>query len=193
MADLGESITRELTTRYIAVLAVLGFLAVMSFVGLTQIISESQGIGERLNLTGRQRMLVERVAFVANRLAARHGERSDDFVKMLAEAVDQLEIRHRQLTRDEPLPPPDVLEIFAGPTWHLNGDLAAFIGHGRALSALGSTIAGDDPHLRAISAAAAGPLLAGLDEATARFQHYSEEKARQLLMLQGISLALVLG
>ncbi len=193
MADLGERITRELTTRYIAVLAMLGFLAVLSFVGLSQIISETQGIGEGINLTGRQRMLVERVAFAANRLAAVDGASSAEAVTLLGDSLNQLEQRHLQLTTGEPSPPADVLAIFTGETWHLDHDLRAFIGDGRALLAGGTTLAGNDPHLLAISAAANGPLLAGLEEATGLFQRYSEEKAHQLLMLQGVSLTLVLG
>ncbi|MDO8606769.1 MAG: diguanylate cyclase [Phaeospirillum sp.] len=193
MADLGERITRELTTRYIAVLVVLGFLAVLSFVGLTRVLYEAEGLGERINQTGRQRMQVERVAFAANRLAALGGERPDAVTKMLGETLDRLEAHHHQLMTGEPPPPVEVLDIFNGPVWNLEEGLRAFIGHGRALLARKSSITGNDPDLLAISDAATGPLLTGLEEATRRFQQYSEAKNRQLVMLQGISLALMLG
>lgn len=192
MADFGERITRELTTRYIAVLAVLGFLAVLSFVGLAQIISETKGIGEGVNLTGRQRMLVERAAFSANRLALSQGAEAAQFHKMLGETLDQFELSHHQLMA-EGLAPLEVQKLFDDNRRSLESDIHAFIGHGRALLADGAVITADDPHLQALSTAAAGPLLVGLEEATTLFQRYGEEKARQLLMLQGVSLALVLG
>ena len=193
MADLSERITRDLTIRYVAVLAMLGFLAVLSFVALTRVITEGEGIGGGINLAGRQRMLVERVAFAANRLAVVNGASLDETLGTLGAALDQLEAGQLQLMTGEPQPPAEVLDIFNGKTWHLDQDLRDFVGHGRALLAGGGAIAGDDPHLRAISIAATGHLLAGLDGATALFQHYGEERAHQLLMLQGISLTLMAG
>ncbi|RAU22666.1 histidine kinase [Paramagnetospirillum kuznetsovii] len=193
MADLGERVTRELSIRYIAVLAVLGFLAILSFIGLAQLISETKGSGEHINIAGRQRMLVERIGFGVNRLSALDGERPAEILTMLTQALDQLDSRHRQLMNVGSPPSRAILEVFQSPEWHLDADMRTFIARSRSLLNRGGMIAGSDPVLRDISSAAAGPLLAKLDELTARFQSESEEKSRQLLILQGVSLGLMLG
>lgn len=188
MADLGERVTRELTIRYIAVLVVLGFLALLSFIGLTQLISETKGSGEQINTAGRQRMLVERVAFAANRLSALDGEASPDIHQLLARSLDQLEARHKQLMAGQARHE-TVTALVTG----LDGDMRTYIGQGRILLNRGAPLAGKDPLLSEISIAAAGPLLVKLDEVTARLQDQSEDMSRQLLVLQGVSLALLLG
>ncbi|CAA7620282.1 diguanylate cyclase [Magnetospirillum sp. SS-4] len=191
MADLGERVTRDLTIRYIAVLAVLGFVALVSFVGLTRVIGELDGSGERINVAGRQRMLVERVAFAANRLALAGPGRHDETARMLVAGLDQLEESHVRLLFDRL--PADVVPIFFDAPWRLDADMRAFIAHGRDLVRRRPPIAAIDIDLLAISAAASQPLLDRLDEVTIRLQRHAQTMTDRLMLLQAVSLAVGLG
>ncbi|CAA7617308.1 PAS/PAC domain-containing protein [Candidatus Terasakiella magnetica] len=192
MAELEERLTRELTVRYIAVLAVLAVLALASFIGLANLISDATGSAERVNLAGRQRMLVERAAFAANHLVAVGRTDTVESRDLLVESLNLLEMRHQQIlgkigAATEP-PPPLVLEVFDGDGWHLDRDMAAFIAHGRALLGRQGPIGGDDLDLTALSTAAAGALLSSLDEVTSRFQQDGERRMNELFALQGATL-----
>lgn len=194
MPDLGERITRELTTRYIAVLVVLGALALMSFLALARMIGDAEGSAELVNLAGRQRMLVQRVAFTANRLAIAEEAERPAMLRLLAETLDQLEDRHGRLMRgDKTPPPPDVLEVFNSPPWTLDQDLRAFVARGRAVLALEAPPSPSDPDLAVLSVAAGGSLLRSLDEVTVRFQRGSEHQMDELMTLQGVTVAVGLG
>ena len=191
MADLGDRITRELTIRYIAVLAVLGFVALLSFIGLTQIVGELDGSAERINLAGRQRMLVERTAFAANRLVVADAAERAETSRMLTASLDQLAERHARLLYEKL--PPDVISVLFDPPWRLDAELRAFIAHGRDLAGRRPPVAADDRDLKAISAAASQPLLDRLDEMTARLQRHSEIMTQRLMALQSVSVLVVLG
>ncbi|OAN44068.1 histidine kinase [Paramagnetospirillum marisnigri] len=193
MADLGEKITRELTTRYIAVLVVVGFLALLSFLALTQAISDTAGNGETINVTGRQRMLVERVAFAANRLAAMGSGGSGEMESLLADALDQLETRHAQLAQRAVLAAEDNGDAFDTLLRALDREMRDFIAHGRALQNRRPPPGANDPDLVELSAAAAGPLLARLEQVTAHFQAEGEAMAERLKVLQAVSFLLVIG
>ncbi len=193
MAELGERLLRELTYRYIAVLAVLGALAVLSFLGITRLTAEAGGSAERVNLAGRQRMLVERVAFAANHLATRHGGEPSAAADLLAESLDMLETHGAEILGGAKGAPPEaVLEVFHGEGWHLDRDLHDFVAHGRSLLTRTTTVATDDPDLKAISAAASGALLDALEEVTLRFQRDSEGRMSDLMALQGAALVATL-
>ncbi|EME71868.1 PAS/PAC domain-containing protein [Paramagnetospirillum caucaseum] len=194
MPDLGERITRELTTRYVAVLVVLGALALMSFMALARMIGDAEGSAELVNMAGRQRMLVQRVAFAANRLVIAEETERPAVRRLLAEGLDQLEDRHGRLMRGGRVPPPpEILEVFAAPPWHLDRELRAFIARGRAVLAAEGGPAASDSGLAALSAGAGGSLLRSLEEVTARFQRDSERQMEELMTLQGVTVLLAVG
>jgi diguanylate cyclase (GGDEF)-like protein/PAS domain S-box-containing protein len=193
MPDLGERITRELTIRYIAVLAVLGVLALMSFFALTRMISDAEGSAEAINLAGRQRMLVQRVAFAANRLAVADAAERPAVLALLAETLDQLEDRHRALMLGGKMVPASVQDVFSTPPWNLDRDLQAFIARGRQLLATELPPVPSDPVLTALSSGAVGGLLRSLEEVTARFQRASEAQMSDLMTLQAVSVAIAVG
>jgi diguanylate cyclase (GGDEF)-like protein/PAS domain S-box-containing protein len=193
MADLGERITRDLTVRYIAVLAVLGALALVSFFALTRMIAEAEGSAELVNMAGRQRMLVQRTAFAAHRLTVADETERPRLLRLLGDTLDQLEARHERLTKGgKTPPPPDVLEVFEAPSWHLDRDLRAFIADGRAV--MGAVHPADArPALDGLAEGAAGPLLRALDEVTVRFQRASERQMSELMTLQAMTVVIAVG
>jgi diguanylate cyclase (GGDEF)-like protein/PAS domain S-box-containing protein len=200
MADFGEKITRELTIRYVAVLAVLGALAIASFLGLARIVMDAESGTTLVNVAGRQRALVERIAFLGTRLAlARPAEERGDTEKAFIDALNQLESSHAGLLAGmpelrSPKPPSEaLLALYFGPDAQADAALRAFAAHGRALaSRFPSAVALSDPDLMEINAAASGDLLATLDQLTTAYQRENEERLVRLSALHGAALVVIL-
>jgi len=194
MAELGERVTRDLTIRYIAVLAVLGVLSLLSFVGLTRSIASAEGGLAQVSLSGNQRMLIERIAFAANRLAVTPQSERPAARDLLADSLDRLESRIPALieaAQDLPLLPGR--DIADGPARQIGRDLAAYLDLGRTLLARAPNLDHDDPDLARVSAAAVGPLLEALDDLNLRFRQASENRMRELMVLQGAALLVAMG
>jgi diguanylate cyclase (GGDEF)-like protein/PAS domain S-box-containing protein len=200
MAQLGERITRELTIRYVAVLAVLGSLAIASFLGLARILMDAESGTALVNVAGRQRALVERVALLGLRLTATSGTAEyDETARAFNDALNQLESSHAGLLAGlpelrAPKPPSkELLALFHGPDGQVDSEVRAFASHARALSARPSgAIAADDPDLARVIAAATGELPATLDRLTVAYMRENDERLIRLSVLHGAALVVVL-
>ncbi|SEH43233.1 diguanylate cyclase domain-containing protein [Magnetospirillum fulvum] len=194
MAELGERFTRDLTIRYVAVLAVLGVLSLLSFVGLARSIASAEDGLAQVSLSGNQRMLIERTAFAANRLAVASGPERAASLEMLTDSLERLESRIPALTEAAlALPLLPGRDIADGPARQISVDLARFLDLGHRLVAHAQGLDHDDPDLAALSAAAAGPLLEALDDLNLRFREASEDRMRELMVLQGAALLVAMG
>jgi len=202
MADYGEKITRELTIRYVAVLAVLGGLAIASFLGLARILMDAESGTALVNVSGRQGALVERIAFLGTRLAVlpRGGDERAETERTFAEALNQLESSHAGLLAGLPelrapkLPSDALRALYFGPSGDVDNLVRTFALHARALTLrFPSAPALDDPDLAALSQAASGPLLKQLDQLTARYRLENEERLISLSALHGAALVAILG
>ncbi len=201
MADHGETITRDLTVRYITVLVVLGGLAIVSFLGLTRIMTDAESGTILLNVAGRQRMLVERAALAASRLGALAPVFSTDRERarrLLADSLDVLESSHIGLLDGLPEIKGGLelseraRAIYFGPDGGVDAKIRAFVADGRALLASDQAIGINDPRVVAMVAAADGPLLAGLDEVAALYQAEGRERLVHLSVMHGAALAATL-
>lgn len=200
MADFGEKITRELTIRYVAVLAVLGGLAIASFLGLARILMDAESGTTLVNVAGRQRALVERVALLGTRLAVTAApEERADTEKAFVEALNQLESSHVGLLSGlpelrSPKPPSkDLLALYFGPDDHVDAGLRAFAAHGHAMATrFPAVVPLNDVDLVEINKAATGPLLVALDRLTTAYQRENEERLIQLSALHGSALVVIL-
>jgi diguanylate cyclase (GGDEF)-like protein/PAS domain S-box-containing protein len=188
MPDLGERITRELTIRYIAVLAVLAMLALLSFIESSRIISDTRGAAELVNISGRQRMLIERTAFAATRLAVSGEADRAAAASLLTETLDAVEAGHAVLTSPQRSQPASVKELYYGGSGSIDSALHDFVASGRRLLRPAAVPSPDDPDLQAITAAALGPLLAALDEATVRYQQDADQRMSEVMVLLGAGL-----
>lgn len=200
MADFGEKITRELTIRYVAVLAVLGALSIASFLGLARIVMDAESGTTLVNIAGRQRALVERVAFLGTRMALLHSaDERAEVEKAFLDTLNLLESSHSGLLAGlpelrAPKPPSaNLLTLYYGPEANVDADLRVFAGHARALVArFPAPITLNDPDLSEINIAATGPLLAALDRMTTAYQHENEERLVRLSALHGAALVVIL-
>lgn len=202
MSELGEKLTRDLTVRYIGVLAILGGLAIALFLGLARILMDAQSGAAVVATAGRQRMLVEQSALSATRLvllSPASAERGQ-VEQTLSRAIDQLESSHQGLLQGLPevkgAKPPSaaVRAIYFGPVAQLDAQLRAFTASARVLAdrAASARIKADDPELTALVAAAEGPLLAAIELLTNRYRHENEERLVELLTYLGAAVATLL-
>lgn len=195
MADTGERITRDLTWRYVAVLAMLGALAIASFLAQARIVSDMEGGASLIGAAGRQRMLVERAALLA--LQMTESKQVRVAAAKLEVSLDELEGAHLVLAGtlpDKVVSPPSeqIKALYFGPIGTIDAQMKAFIGHGRAL--LGRTsnaLSRDDPDYRAI-AAAEPILLAALERAVALHQAEAHERMVRVSLVHGAALTALL-
>ena len=185
MAVIGARITSQLSIRYIAVLGGLGLLAIVSFLGLARFLLNTEGGAAAVNVAGRQRMLVERVAYLATRIAAEAPNAAGGKRQEFTEALDLLESSHAGLLLGlpelkTPLPPsPGVRALLFGPEGDVDAELRAFLVHGRAFAGR------PGPELEALQAAADGPLVADLERLATRYQSENDAALVRLFSVHG--------
>jgi len=193
MAERGERFTQELTVRYVAVLTVLGVLALISFLGLNRLSSGVEAVVAQADQVGRMRVLVERIAFSANRLAALPATERDAAATQLILTLDELDgLNHVLAPRNGAETdgtvrrlPPEAAPVVAA--------LGTFVDLGRSVIVRADDLTGTDTGLAALSDAAAGPLLDQLDSLTRRVQRANVERMDEVLVLQGVTLLVALG
>ncbi|NFV79409.1 diguanylate cyclase domain-containing protein [Magnetospirillum aberrantis] len=200
MADSGEKITRDLTIRYVAVLAVLGGLAIASFLGLARIVMDAESGTTLVSVAGGQRVLVQRIAYLATRLSALSaGEERQAAERALVDAVNQLESAHTGLLAGlpelrAPKPPSERLNaLYFGPDGNVDAQVRAFAGAARAIVArFPAAPNARDLDLVAVNAAASGPLLDALERLTALYLAENDERLVRLSALHGAALVVIL-
>lgn len=200
MADLGEKITKDLTIRYVAVLAVLGGLAIASFLGVARELMNAEGDTATISMAVRQRMLVDRVALEGGRLIqASSPDARRVAYDRLSESLDLLESSHAGLVSGRPEirfsqpPSAEISSLLFGPEGHVDADLREFIAAGRALLArAGGTLSVRDPPYQALMQASSGRLEQDLERVASRYREENQRRLRELLAYHGTGLAIML-
>lgn len=201
MADSGEKITKDLSIRYMAVLAVLGGLAIASFLGLARILMDAESGMAVVSMAGRQGTLVERIAFLGTRLAASPiaGAERGESERLFIEAINLLESSHAGLMAGLPelrAPKPPSAEanaLYFGPRGTIDSQIRAFAQHARGLSLIFPARPSiNDPDLVALSVAASGPLPQQMETLTAIYQQENLERLVRLSALHGGVLVVIL-
>ncbi|KIL98719.1 diguanylate cyclase/phosphodiesterase (GGDEF & EAL domains) with PAS/PAC sensor(s) [Paramagnetospirillum magnetotacticum MS-1] len=194
MPDLGERITRDLTTRYVTVLGVLGVVALLSFFALARIVTDAGDSAELVQLTGEQRVLVQKAVFETHRFLVSSGEERQTARKSLASVLDDLEAGHQRIffSGSRPLSEP-AHEVLSAPPWNLDREMKDFVRFGRAILSLPDSVEGHKTNLAGIALKAANPLMSGLDEASSRFRRDAAGQLGGVVTVQGTSLFIALG
>ena len=185
---------RSLTTAYVAALAVIAIMTLGAHLTLNRMIKEHEGAASVVNLSGRQRMLSQRIAGLASQLALDlPGVRSD-----LVAALDRFEASHRDLVQGNaaagiPAATDPALHAiyFEGPT-PLDATVIDFVTRGRRLAQMKADEVRRSDDLARIIAAAREPLLAALNSVVTYHQQSSERALLTLERMQNGSLAVVL-
>lgn len=181
---------RSLTTAYVVALAVIALMTLASHVTLDRMMKEHEGAASVVNLSGRQRMLSQRIASLASQLALGLPEARSDLVA----ALDSFEGSHRDLVRGN-------ADAAADPTLHalyfegatpLDAAVTDFVARGRRLAAMQADEVRRSDDLARIIAAAREPLLTALNSVVTYHQQSSEKALLMLERMQTGSLAVVL-
>ena len=184
---------RRLTIGYLAALGLVALLTVASHITLNRVLAEHEGSAEIVNLSGRQRMLSQRIAS----LAAQYKLGSATARTDLLAAVNQFESAHHKLLAESTALQPGhsaaaFRDIYFGGETPLDGEVAGYIALARQIAGQKPELADGGQVLDQLFREARLPLLQRLDSVVARHQQDSEQQLNRLEMLQDITLAVVL-
>ena len=164
-----------------ALLLIAAFSIAFHFI-TDNIVNRQNDTARIVNISGRQRMLSQRIARLTLERAAHTTFRPDaDTQADLLAAIDLMQSSHQKLLYGSPAdridPPasPSIAAVYTSPPYLLNTRLNDFLAHARAFAIRpASALTVQDPDLTAIEAAAQEPLLTALDAAVAANQATSE-------------------
>ena len=185
---------RRLTIGYLAALGLVAMLTLASHVTLNRVLAEHEGSAEIVNVSGRQRMLSQRIAS----LAAQYKLGSPTAKADLLATVSQFESAHHKLLAETTAAgqpgrsAATFRNIYFGGDTPLDGEVANYVALARQVAAQKPETADTDQTLTRLFREARSPLLKRLDGVVARHQQDSEQQLNRLELLQGITLAVVL-
>ncbi len=190
--DQAENFLRAMTLRYLLALLLLAALSSAAYVLLDHGISKQQTSAAVVNISGRQRMLTQRIALFSLRLANSDDPARSGAIRLkLQEYVELVESSHQGLIAGDadlnlPGNPSDkVKEIYFHPPYMLDAKLRQFIAEARLIAASEhGTLSMDNPHLSNLLAAADDELLRALDLVVRQYQTESEEDIAHLRLLE---------
>lgn len=184
---------RYLTAGYVMALSLIAALTIASHLTLNRVLAEHEGSAEIVNVSGRQRMLSQRIAS----LAAQYRLGSPTAKADLLAAIGQFEAAHHKLLADSTGAAhtgPNAgayREIYFGGDTPLDGEVATYVDLARRVAAMPQDgVSG--PVLEQLFREARSPLLAKLDAVVSRHQQDSEQQLSRLEFLQRITLGVVL-
>ncbi len=184
---------RYLTAGYVAALGLIAALTIASHLTLNRVLAEHEGSAEIVNVSGRQRMLSQRIAS----LAAQYRLGSTTAKADLLAAVGQFEAAHHKLLADSTGAARTsrnagaYRDIYFGGDNPLDGEVATYVDLARRVAAMPQDGA-NGPVLDQLFREARSPLLAKLDAVVTRHQQDSEQQLSRLEFLQQITLGVVL-
>ncbi len=180
--------TLKMTSRYIFVLVLLAILAFGNFFVLRASIETEKSTASIINISGRQRMLLQRSAMFAQRLLV---ERDRQSRQRLIETVDTMEVSHWALLNgDEALhlpgnPSDEIKEMYFGDPLQVDRQLKRYILEVKAFAASSDMdLTFNNPHLVYIMKASEYDLLLGLSAVVQQYQIASELKIEDISTLQ---------
>lgn len=185
---------RSLTMAYVAALVVIALMTLASHVTLDSMMKEHEGAASVVNVSGRQRMLSQRIVSLASQLALDRPEARADLVA----ALDQFEASHRDLVQGAAAASgpaavdPALHALYFQGAYPLDAAVTDFVARGRRLAAMQADEVRRSDDLARIVAAAREPLLTALNSVVTYHQQSSERALRMLEWMQTGSLAVVL-
>jgi diguanylate cyclase (GGDEF)-like protein len=184
---------RKLTAYYVAALLVIAALSIASHMVLSRVIHQNDGSAAIINMSGKQRMLSQRIAS----LAAQYRLGDVTAQPLLVQATDKFATNEAALSAaaqaDTGAGQNEVAlrALYAGPDG-LDAQTTTFIANARRVASLPPSAPVAGAALTALFAASRDPLLYALNEAVSIHQAESERSTALLQLLQWGLLAMVL-
>jgi len=192
-ATTAEFSERSLTTGYVLALGLIAILTIASHVTLNRVLVEHEGSAAIVNLSGRQRMLSQRIASLAVQTRLGLPTAKDDLLR----AADRFETAHHQLLIDSTQDTASrsaaaFRAIYFGGDAPLDTEVAAYLRLARHIASEPPGTPVIDGDLAALLAEARAPLLTRLDQVVQLHQQDSEAQLTRLQWLQRITMLVVL-
>jgi diguanylate cyclase (GGDEF)-like protein len=195
MRKLDKALSAQtLTTYYVFALSVIGCLAIVSHLLQQRTLFSSRGYASVVNLSGRQRMLTQRMASLAAQY--RMGDLSAR--AELLTAADELEENEARLsapyrTSGRTHFSASLHLLYFGSPVSLDRETQEFVRAARTIAALSPTDPAAGAPIRFLFAEARAPLLVRVDQVVSLHQQEAEENVAALNRLQWILLLAMLG
>ncbi len=187
----GKMSTRAISASYVTALLIIGGLTIASHLAIAVVLYQNRGAAAVINMSGRQRMLCQRIAG----LAAQYQLGDETARGALRVSVDEFSQNQVVLSAKALAP---ARHLFgAGPLPAMYGpsfasEMAAFIADARQVAALPSGAPAAAAPLKALFAEARAPLLNQLNAIVTVHQRESEHVLAELEWMQFIILVAVL-
>jgi diguanylate cyclase (GGDEF)-like protein len=185
---------RSLTIAYALALCIVAGMSFASHWTLNSVLRAHEGAASVINVSGRQRMLSQRISSLAAQYALGDpGARTD-----LVTAIDQFEVAHQKLRDGDDalkLPAPTstrLRNIYFTGSPSLDEAVRAYVADARTLVGTKPDDLRSHPALSRLLAAAKSPLLGKLNEVVSAHQQTSEHQLETLERIQIGSLVVVL-
>jgi len=184
---------RSLTAKYLLVLGLLAGLALANYFILGIQISAGRSVAEVVNLSGRQRALLQQSALLAQEFASSEGDRVRGRLRAeLLAIVGPMERTHHALIRkDSEVPAPrSVQKVYSDSPWLLDTEMRNLVAQLRSLAKVPDAELGpEDPHVRYVrEAVASRRLIEGLDAVVSAYQQEAAAENDRLQDLAAWSL-----
>jgi signal transduction histidine kinase len=177
----------RITIVYVGALAFVALLAVAGYFLPQTELKWQQSSAAVLNLTGRQYMLLERTAMLAELLILTEDEPTrEECRRQLREAVQQMEAAHTALLRGDaavslPAAPPSVRAMYLEAPVYLDQQVRRYLAEMRKLvQRPAAELTAQSSDLQYIQTEASGALAEGLAELAAEQQRLDEASVRRL-------------
>ena len=185
------------TLSYVVALSLIAALAIGTHVLVDAVVKRMEDAAEVVNISGRQRMLSQRIAGFTQRLdVAVESQNQSELEDGLRSAVDLMAQSHQllldRLDDQTSISSPALRGIYFEPPHNLDARVRTFLEKVRAYLGLTSLDRRSSPLLSEIETAAEEPLLASLNTAVDQYQSDSEAQVTNLRRILFVVLGVML-
>ncbi len=192
MADRDANLSTGLTLRYGIALALIATLVTASYISLRVAISEQESTAAIVNVSGRQRMLSQRILLCSMALmSANQPDSRQPYRRCLSDAVELMARSHQDLiSGSETLGLPNTLsEVVRGqyfqPPYDVDLNVLRYLDKARSLLALPPQLYSQDhPLLIAMLDIGTGELLVSLDRLVKQYQREGEQAIARISKIE---------
>ncbi|MEH6813895.1 MAG: response regulator [Motiliproteus sp.] len=192
MADRDAGMSTGLTLRYGVALVLIATLVTASYISLKVAISEQESTAAIVNVSGRQRMLSQRILLCSMALmSANQPDSRQSYRQCLGDAVDLMARSHQALiSGSEALGLPNTMsEVVRGqyfqPPYDVDLNVLGYLDKARSLLDLPpGAYSQDHPLLTAMLALGSGELLVSLDRLVKQYQREGEQSIARISKIE---------
>lgn len=190
------SFIRNMGRRYVVFLAVLGGLVISDYFVFHRFIDSQKTVAAVINISGRQRMLSQRVALhVSDAIASESAAEREHHRNEMLKATLLMERSHEKLingyaeSRLHKELSPEVHALYFEAPYEVDKKIRLFLADAKSVAAATGAVVGDDPRVRRIMDSTRGPLIEAINLVVSRQQEETEQSVRNFDLMFDIGLA----